>query len=194
MMILYGSKSAWVFLLVAANTVERVVSQGGCTLCEDGSMVPNPDFQIVPQANCAGVEAFVNASEPPETCPARQAAAGVYCGCDNPIAVQNVCRICGGDTWLPDPGRAVNASGFAENIQCGTAEYTAYNSSNCTEYQTIFGDDCCMSDPTMTGTDAPAATDPPTTMEASWAPVSSGGPMYITPMLALSSLMFAGFW
>ena len=84
-----------------------------CSLCEDGSSVSDPDRRVG-TATCREYEnkaVFTVGDE----CTAWQATAGVYCGCNNPVASQNYnCRVCGSGILLSDPGKVVAPITFSE--------------------------------------------------------------------------------
>lgn len=79
------------------------------------------------------------------TCKAFQATAGVYCGCDNPVASEDACRICGKDQLLPNPSRIAEAR---LEISCSEAEFAANleGSSSCGDTQGSFATTCCGPD------------------------------------------------
>jgi hypothetical protein len=92
-----------------------------CNLCEDGSDLLNPDLEIVPDETCLSLSYYATFEEGDE-CTAYQATVGVYCGCTNPIASAGYCRICGGDTMLPDPGTVAYMDEDGFDVSCGLAE------------------------------------------------------------------------
>jgi len=140
-------------------------SESACTLCEDKSDIPNPDLVVEEDTTCQSLSAQAS-SLPPDLCLNMQATAGVYCGCDNPVASEGYCRICGGDTLLPD------TSILGEpDTSCGQLEAN-FEMVDCEELQSKYFDVCCpgitketeapVAAPTE---DAPVA-DPPTSNEA----------------------------
>lgn len=115
------------------------VPDGACGLCEDGSPVPEQDLMIGLD-RCADVIALASFSEG-EECSAWQATAGVYCGCNNPVASEGYCRICGDGNLLPDPG-FVPAVGDNTQRSCGQLEFNREGVS-CDELQNQYADACC---------------------------------------------------
>jgi hypothetical protein len=96
---------------------------GGCTLCVDGSAVPDESFELFPGQTCGdlSLQAPMFGSE---ECTAFQVTAGIYCGCDiNAIStVENICRVCGGTQLLPEVSRQIQFEG--EEDTCGFAEFS----------------------------------------------------------------------
>ena len=77
-----------------------------CTLCSDGSAVPDPDTPILPDnTTCSDLEGRA-AADFDSNCPAWQSTAGVYCGCQSNIAMSGRCDICPGEI-LPNPFKDV---------------------------------------------------------------------------------------
>jgi len=69
-----------------------------CDLCEDGSVIQSATENDY--ANClfiAGIAYAIKATD--QFCPYYQGW-GAYCGCNNPIVNEGVCRLCGDDTLL----------------------------------------------------------------------------------------------
>ena len=128
------------------DTLPDIPEDASCKLCEDGSAPPDLDYEVIPDFSCR-LAAYQLAFEEGDNCTAIQATAGVYCGCDNPIATQDVCRICG-DSLMPDPSRIIDPD---EGIACGEIEYDANTGeSTCSEAQDAWADFCCA-------TEAPSA-------------------------------------
>lgn len=125
-----------------------------CFLCEDESSLPDPELQAVMEASCARLE-FLARTADLDDCTAFRSTVGVYCGCNNPLASQGACRLCGGDTMLPESNISFEFEG--ETMSCGRAEFDAA-SEDCGEYQTRFSPFCCQ-----------GGTSPPTT-----SPTTSG--------------------
>jgi hypothetical protein len=91
-----------------------------CSLCEDGSSLPDPDLKVIPDTSCARLE-FLARTAPLEQCVAFQSTTGVYCGCNNPVSSQGACRICGNTTLPPDPSTSFELDGVT--MSCGRAEF-----------------------------------------------------------------------
>ena len=138
----------WILLVVA---VSRSCSGTNCSLCEDGSPLPDPDKELVFDRNgtlqtCGELEAVAD----PDVCSSFQGVYGVYCGCDNPISSETACRICGGGTLLPDPSLEtmfLGAGNSTEKISCGVSEWaaTAYPQIlSCDMSQARYGQECCQ--------------------------------------------------
>lgn len=66
-------------------------------------------------------------------CNAAKAVGGAYCGCDNPIAFDSACRICGGTNLLPNTSSYAVADGDFEVISCLELEFFA-NAQNTNEH------------------------------------------------------------
>ena len=114
----------------------------GCTLCQDGNL-PNPELLLWDGVNCSAVDASVVAFDK-DKCDAIQVTGGIYCGCKNDV--QSACRLCGGDTLLPDLSIvAVKGNGGSKRpFSCGEIEFEASTKgSNCEGYQSSFFDICC---------------------------------------------------
>ena len=115
-----------------------------CLLCEDGSALPDPDLVVVPGFTCARTEFFAR-TDSLDQCPAYRSTVGVYCGCVNPIASEGACRICGGNTLLPDINVVFKVD--SKTTTCGERELDAATSENCSDLQTLYAPFCCPSDP-----------------------------------------------
>jgi len=119
--------------------------EGGCSICVNGDPPPELDRNIgVPCGLLNNVVAFQPIDE---RCERLQASAGVYCGCNNPsLFIGTTCRICGGDTLLP------NAIAFAEDelgddgstemTSCAIIESNA-DGTACSELQSRYFEACC---------------------------------------------------
>lgn len=142
-----------------------------CNLCEQGGNVPVPD-ELASSLTCSevgGLAAFM--PENGVECTDYQATYGVYCGCDNPVAVQSSsCNLCQNRgpilhrKEVPAPQFQFKENAPADRF-CGVLEYFAQFSTNpfatCEEYQDAFANDCCLpitSAPTAPLTEAPAIT------------------------------------
>lgn len=133
-----------------------------CTLCPDGSAVPDPNLTFVPGFPCGSLEEFVKSDERDGACEAYQVTAGVYCDCALDLSTQtDTCRICGGTTELPDPGLLVPISerdlGDAHESgsvrPCSAIEFDAtFFFDECSRYQQDYGAICCGESATMTST------------------------------------------
>jgi len=130
-----------------------------CTLCQDGSSVPDPDLVFVPGFPCASLEEFVKSDERDGACEAYQVTAGVYCDCPLESSTPNICRLCGGSTELPDPGLLVPISDedldTAHNSgtvrPCSAVEFDAtFFYDECSRYQQDYGAACCGEPSTTT--------------------------------------------
>ena len=123
-----------------------------CSLCQDGSSVPDPNLTYVPGFACGSLEEFVKSDERDGACEAYQAVAGVYCGCALNESTSNVCRLCGGTTELADPGLLVPiadvdlAETHAANSTrpCSAVEFDAtFFYDECSRYQADYRAACC---------------------------------------------------
>lgn len=135
-----------------------------CNLCEDGSDVPPPvseETQV-----CGLISNFVTFFDEND-CRRYQATIGLFCGCNNPIASEGYCRVCGGDTLLPDYERVAGIDEEGEEITCGDIELND-DGLECEAIQSEYEAICCSA-ATMEataaespGTDEPAVDDEPT--------------------------------
>jgi hypothetical protein len=121
-----------------------------CNLCEQGGRLPEPDLKVsaLTCSQIGGVASFFGNA----TCEVYQATYGVYCGCENPLASENACRICGDDVPL-EHRTLVPASKFQNTAEapakrfCGALEFFSQFSTDplpgCADYQAEFGASCC---------------------------------------------------
>mmetsp|Transcript_61821 Transcript_61821/g.170952 ORF Transcript_61821/g.170952 Transcript_61821/m.170952 type:complete len:260 (-) Transcript_61821:176-955(-) len=153
-----------------------------CTLCEDGSTLPEPLLEVLPGKMCAEVQVDAKRDEV-DTCIVYQQTIGIYCGCDNPQAIspgQEVCRLCG-DRLLPEPLTLVSLV-TPDNAQVDTAcvelEFAAnLPGGDCSELQLLYSESCCPDEPTP---------DPDP---------EDGAPLVVTTWLGLSMLtLLAGLF
>eukprot|EP00978_Attheya_sp_CCMP212_P010676 scaffold25990_cov53-Attheya_sp.AAC.3 len=125
-------------------------SPPSCNLCEDSSPLPNPNMQVDPSYTCAMLEEL--ASSDNESCPIFQATAGLYCGCQNPIASESACRICAknngsGNGLLPYPAQMVSLGSQFDNgvASCIEAEFhTNSMKDQCPVLQAELFRGCCF--------------------------------------------------
>lgn len=128
---------------VYACGCENTLPALACQLCEDGSLPPNLLHDLDGKGNtCVEFMSGIMDINDPMTCTAFQGTAGVYCGCNNPVASKNICRICGGSQLLPNPQRIAQTG---SEISCSEAEYVANleGSASCSWMQENFADVCC---------------------------------------------------
>jgi hypothetical protein len=130
-----------------------------CTLCEDGSALPNPLLAAIPGKICAQLQVDAKRDQA-EFCIAYQQTIGVYCGCDNPLATaagQEVCRLCGdtsGDTTqiMADSMKMVSLmadNGNTVEASCGQLEFSAnLPGEDCSDFQLLYSESCCVEAPT----------------------------------------------
>jgi hypothetical protein len=127
-----------------------------CSLCENSILV-DPRRKVMGKT-CSeiGVDAK---RDDYENCQFYQATAGVYCGCDNPIAVASTstCRLCSGATELTSSNlEIVVTEGLNET--CGTLELQSNTlpvdgpGQSCEDYKFLFGSECCTPSPTPSPT------------------------------------------
>jgi len=124
-----------------------------CTLCSDGSPLPEPDGEIYAGTTCADLEERA-ANDFASNCDAWQSTAGVYCSCPSNVDMEaNRCNICPGEP-LPDPFKMV----FFENggsKTCLELEVDINRSQGkCGQYQRLYAERCGCFD----SGDAPDAT------------------------------------
>ena len=120
--------------------------RNNCMLCEKRTNLPNGLLEGLPNVNCAMLEADARRDDP-SLCPVWQKTIGTYCGCYNPIATENVCRLCGADEPLVNVTRLIYSveKGEKTTISCGEVEFKAnLPSSECKEYQSRYGPSCCI--------------------------------------------------
>jgi len=145
---------------------------GVCTLCADGSAVPDESFELLPEATC-GELSMSAAPSGPEECTAFQVTAGIYCGCDiNAIStVENICRLCGGTNLLPEVSRQIQFEGDEET--CGFAEFSANQNETCSSMQATYGPQCCSTVVSTTPSPSKMPSKSPTTTTGSTTPAPS---------------------
>jgi hypothetical protein len=108
-----------------------------CTLCEDGSALPDPNKKIFGSNTCLWVRQEMR-RDFERNCYVYQGAVGPYCGCDNPISSSKVCHLCGNKTdILPFPTRMVYGR------TCLRHEFEASIARNCMEAIKSVGKKCC---------------------------------------------------
>lgn len=118
-----------------------------CTLCEDGTGLPEALLEAFPDETCAEVQVDSRRDEE-SNCVHYQSVVGHYCGCNNPDATQDVCRICGNSNDLPSP-QLIGANGLScmelELIANINGDLTA-----CSAAQSAYSDTCCPATPSPT--------------------------------------------
>jgi hypothetical protein len=118
-----------------------------CTLCQDGSSVPDENISYVQGFPCGAIEVFVKSDERSGACEAYQVTAGLYCGCSVDESKADICRLCGDK--LPDPGLLVPVEGDDAHEEgnvrpCSAIEFDAtFFFSECASYQEQYGPACC---------------------------------------------------
>ena len=124
--------------------VELPQDNNNCTLCEDGSSLPQGSLESFPSQTCAALQNDAKRETDFASCIIYQAVVGHYCGCDNPNAIQQkACRICGHGVDLPVPQKMVGSS------SCIELEFDASSSSNngtttaCADVPSSYVDACC---------------------------------------------------
>jgi hypothetical protein len=144
-----------------------------CNLCEDESDLLNPNLAIAPDETCLSLSYYATFEEG-DKCTAYQATFGVYCGCTNPIASVGYCRICGGDTILPDPGTVAYMDEDGFDVSCGEAELNG-ELETCDVVQSKYAEACCEATSTSPNpTPSPSAEAAPTTTAPIRSPIPSG--------------------
>lgn len=143
--------------LCSCNTDLPTVND--CTLCEDGSNIPEGLLESFPGKTCAAMQVDARRDEE-EHCSHYQAVLGHYCGCSNPVAIDDSCRICGYD--LPNPQLVTNGG-----LSCIEVEFEANMDGTCSAATSSFSEVCCP-------TNAPAAASPPGGDDSSSSRLSSG--------------------
>lgn len=134
---------------VICQCAEGPAETNECTLCEDGSSLPDPLLEVVPDRICAEIQVDAIRDEA-ELCVVYQQTLGVYCGCDNPEATsagQEVCRLCGGTTPLPNPLTMVPVLSSTNEVvetSCVELEFAAnLPGVGCSEFQQLYEEICC---------------------------------------------------
>ena len=124
-----------------------------CLLCEDPlQSLPVPDKVILPGGvTCQDVQELVDVGLfENRNCPSVQATAGIYCGCDNPVAAESACYICDfGTRATPNPEYAYvsnvvvspDSPPFEFAYSCGQIEYENMEYTNC-ELGFLYSDFC----------------------------------------------------
>ena len=114
-----------------------------CKLCENDQLPPNLGLSVDAQGStCVEFMASLANVNDAGACFAFQATAGVYCGCENPVASASACRICGDTTLLPNPQCVADTK---TGLSCSEAEYVANlnNTYYCDKIQENFAPLCC---------------------------------------------------
>ena len=93
-----------------------------CTLCADGSSVPDPDLGIG-GTTCGGVERFIRRFGE-STCQAYHRTIGVHCGCAPPEPPVEVCQLCG-DSPLAFPAATLFVEELGTDLPCAFFEVIA---------------------------------------------------------------------
>jgi hypothetical protein len=93
-----------------------------CTLCEDGSALPYPNWRVIGQLKCSTIQDGAR-GDVPAKCERYQSAMGYYCGCKNPITTPKFCHLCN-TTILPFPKRVVNGKTCLEHQFLATIRRT----------------------------------------------------------------------
>lgn len=116
--------------------------EGLCTLCENGSDIPDPNRKISDDYSCSdlALETLLE-SKDSATCQNWRATVGEYCGCPNAVASTGYCRICGEGILLPEPSRSAGAN---PRTTCLTLEFNEAGLS-CEILQSTYADLCCDS-------------------------------------------------
>ena len=137
-----------------------------CTLCVDGTTTSNPEFMVFNGTTCTELDLNVSALDI-ALCPAIQATAGIYCGCQNDFINADVCRICGGTTLLPDSSIITTNTDKKELVSCAMIEFQASTQlDQCASYQSTFFESCCpnITQDTFSPTSTPAPSTPTPTI------------------------------
>lgn len=138
---------------------ESAPEPNDCTLCEDGSSLPQPLLEGIPGRACAQLQVDAR-RDSVEMCLVYQQTFGTYCGCNNSVIETNdtsnengsgVCRLCNGTILLEDPTKLVPLLSSGSNnvtgeISCVELEFEANlpDSDECNEYQLLYQDACCL--------------------------------------------------
>lgn len=135
-------------------------SETTCSLCEDGSLLSDPFSDVIGFATCLEIAYNIHTLEAGSTtCVANQATFGTYCGCENPVAEEGACRLCGEGKELPKPNRFVET----ENTDGPCSQYEFFANDGmitCDEARDLVATECCtIRTPTL-----PPRTDPPTSL------------------------------
>ena len=160
-----------------------------CLLCEDGSVLPDPSFEFIQNFTCGGFHYAVSSGDEIE-CATAQATVGVYCGCNNPDASEDACRICGG-SLLPDASLIADPD---NQTSCLELEYLANTGEvTCKEVQDTWAPFCCSTEiPLVELPRAPTAK--PSTPTAPATPTVAPSKTSDAALVSnnLASLFFAG--
>jgi Hint module len=113
----------------------KLPEENTCTLCDDGSPIPNPNREIMPGFTCAEMQ--VNARHDfPYNCRVYQNILGSYCSCNTSKTSAQYCRLCDGGL-LPDPLKTVN------DMSCIEHEFEASLEKTCPAKRAEVGKKCC---------------------------------------------------
>jgi hypothetical protein len=150
---------------------ELPVINDNCTLCRDGSSLPMPTLEGLPDKSCAEIQLEAMRDDE-ENCAAYQNTVGGYCGCNvTSTPTDGVCRLC--DPYnLPNPLDVDNSTSTMP-LSCGEIELQANfpnTGGDCEALKDIYAEFCCRN--------VVVPTDPPTSG-------SSGGWMSTTAVILM---------
>ena len=111
-----------------------------CTLCSDGSPLPDADVVIYAGTTCADLEERA-ANDFASNCEAWQSTAGFYCKCPSNVGMEKRCSICPGEA-LPDPFKMVLFENGGSK-SCLELEVEINRSQgDCGRYQQLYAERC----------------------------------------------------
>jgi len=117
--------------------------EAACSICEKGTILPDLTLEALSPFQCSELAGFAfGISKFDQQCVAAQGVDGVYCGCDNPVASDKICRICGEDNLLVDPNRVITFRD--QKISCGNLEYSSNVLDIFCEFPTEETSACCV--------------------------------------------------
>lgn len=127
-----------------------------CDLCEDGS-VPERGRTFPPDVSCDLLSEELFYASRTDNCTIQQGIYGTYCGCNNTVSSQSICRICDGP--LNDP--FLKATIFGTET-CGEIELqvnSGERNMTCSEMKEEYSGPCCYVPPQPNCTLCPSVED-----------------------------------
>ena len=145
-----------------------------CTLCEDGTALPQGLLEAFPGETCAEMQVDAKRDTNESMCVYYQGVVGHYCGCNNPVTSADTCRICGDGIDLPNPQQKLRAA-TRSTSSCLQVEFNASVRGTCDAARDTYQMECCSGTPSPT-------------------PTSSAIGMGFLSLVGTTSVMVCGIW
>ena len=139
-----------------------------CTVCFDGSVVPDPDMIVDPFGDgnsftCGEFASFLldlDADDDADTCSVMQNTVGVLCGCPASPDPPLTCNICPSGSTLSNPDESIDMMGTCGDA-ANYAEYTPANDESCAFIRDAASLAGCCSDTSPSDSPCPELPTPP---------------------------------